>query len=152
MKPAMPTSRKTIPTSRAPFWTGVRSMVPTSLGTWLGSVPRSMRGSCRTRRVCGSTARRARVAVREPRPHAGAAPGLALQLQLAAEGRHTVREAPQAGAGLRVGAADAVVGDLDRRPARVGVDADGHARRLAVLARVCERLRDEVVGGRLDGR
>ena len=50
----------------------------------------------------------------------------------------------------RVGAADAVVGDLDHRVSVHGCDANRDRGRLGVLGDVGERLGDDVVGGGLD--
>ena len=51
----------------------------------------------------------------------------------------------------RVGAADAVVGDLDPGARLVAADADLDDRGAGVLDHVRQRLRDHVVRGRLDG-
>ena len=55
---------------------------------------------------------------------------------------------PAPGADRR--AAAAVVGDLDDEPVPLPPQVDGRARRLGVLLRVDERLRDDEVGGDLD--
>ena len=80
-------------------------------------------------------------------------PAALVDLEPAVERRDPVGEAAQAGAARRVGAADAVVADLDRRPAPfVALDPDLGARGLGVAGDVGERLGDDEVGGRLDRR
>ena len=78
--------------------------------------------------------------------------GLADDIELAPERRDPVGEAAQARSRRRIRSADAVVDDLDCRARPVGDHAHAHQGGLAVLARVGERLGDEVVGGGLDGR
>src|SRR5687768_13387226 len=65
---------------------------------------------------------------------------------------HPILEAAEPRAARDVGAADAVVFDLDNHV--VGVRADGYvrSRRARVLDDVGERLRDDEVAGRLHGR
>ena len=83
--------------------------------------------------------------------HAGACrvrPGC--RAQRAVERGQPVGEAAQAGAAGRVGAADAVVADLDGDAAVQAPDGDRGVRRLRVLGDVGQRLGDHEVGRALD--
>ena len=68
----------------------------------------------------------------------------------AVERLDAVGEAAQARAGIRVGAADAVVRDLDYELAALARDGDRRRRRLGVLGHIGEPLGDDVVRGHLD--
>ena len=78
------------------------------------------------------------------------APGGLTTRRLAVERLDAVGEAAQARAGGVVGAADAVVGDLDARQRARLPDAHRDARRLRVLADVGQRLGGDEVRGQLD--
>ena len=78
-------------------------------------------------------------------------PGGAVDCERSFERGDAVGEPAQAGSARCIGAADAVVGDLDARAAVLVADAHGDSGRIRVLAHVRERLRDHVVGGRFDG-
>ena len=81
------------------------------------------------------------------------APGGLSMVERAVERGEAVLHPAQAGAGSRVGAAAAVVGDLDRSGAVLGpVDAHVGAGRARVADDVGQRLGDEEVGGGLDRR
>ena len=69
-----------------------------------------------------------------------------VDLEPAVERRDAVGEPAQARAGVGVGAADAVVADLDLDPAVAAVDADLGARRVGVAGDVGQRLGDDEVG------
>ena len=71
-------------------------------------------------------------------------------LERAAEHREPVLQAAQAGARVEIGAAAAVVGDLDHQRVAVAPDRDLGDRRLRVLGHVGQRLGDGEVGGGLD--
>ena len=71
--------------------------------------------------------------------------------QAAVERFDAIREPAEAGAARCVGAADAVVDDLDARVPVLPLDAHRHRRRLRVLRDVRQRLGDDEVRRRLDG-
>src|SRR5437763_178972 len=81
---------------------------------------------------------------RQSRANPGAAAGRALDLELPSEGVDAVDEAPQAGAPLRVGAADPVVRDLERETVGRPRHAHAHRARVGVLGDVRERLGRDV--------
>ena len=87
---------------------------------------------------------------RDLRHDAGAFAAWAVDRERALERRDAVGEAAEARSARRVGAADAVVRDLDAQRALLAGDANGHDRGAGVLDHVRERLRDDVVGGGLD--
>src|SRR3954454_18819137 len=89
----------------------------------------------RTRRILAPLAKR------QLDPDTGAAAGRARHVEAAVEHVHAVGEAAQAGAACRVGAADAVVGDLDLDAVAAAAHAESRLRRLRVLGDVRERLR-----------
>ena len=68
------------------------------------------------------------------------------------EGGDPILETAQAGACLDVRSAGAVVGDLDQEPAVNVLGTHGGSLAPACLAVLVERLSDDEVGGRLDGR
>ena len=76
--------------------------------------------------------------------------GRAVDLQATVERLDAVAEAAQPGS-VRVGAAHAVVGDLDRHPAVRARDLDRDAGGVCVLGDVGERLAGDEVGRCLDG-
>src|SRR5690606_22048525 len=78
-----------------------------------------------------------------------APPGRADDAQLSVERLDAAPQADEAAA-VGVGAAAAVVGDLDDEPARVLGQPHEHLPGAAVLGRVGERLGDDEVGGALD--
>ena len=78
------------------------------------------------------------------------APGSLVTARRAADRRHPILETAKTGAARRIGATDAVVGDLDEQDAIPPLDRQPDARRLRVLDDVREGLRDDEVGGRLD--
>src|SRR4051795_8278936 len=82
---------------------------------------------------------------------ARAAAGRAVDGDRAVERGDAVGEAAQARAAALVGAADAVVGDLDDDARARAADGDARARRVRVLGDVLERLGGDEVGGALDG-
>src|SRR3954462_7911312 len=96
-----------------------------------------------------------------PNPRSGTV--LAVDAKAAVECLHPVGETAEAGAerGVRAAepagapphgrAGDAVVAPLEERAVAVAAEADGHTAGLGVFRDVRERLRDDVVGGRLDG-
>ena len=90
--------------------------------------------------------------VGQPGDHTRAAARRAGQLQPSADGVDTVGEAVQAGALAGQGAAAAVVRHLDQHDPAVHACGDRRAARLGVAHDVRQRLRDDVVGGRLDIR
>ena len=75
--------------------------------------------------------------------------GRALDAEVAVEGFDAVAEAAESG-GVGVGAADAVVGDLDGEPAVRARDVDGRLGGVCVFGDVGERFGGDEVGGGLD--
>ena len=73
-------------------------------------------------------------------------------MQAPVQGLDAVGQAAQAGAVQRIGSSDPVVGDLDHGVAVQPCHADADRGCLRVLRHVGQRLRDDVVGGSLDGR
>ena len=80
----------------------------------------------------------------------GAAPGGAVDRQDPVERGDAVLEAAQARAAGRVGAAGAVVRDLDDRVAVLALHTHRDVSRVRVLRRIRDRLRDDEVRGGLD--
>ena len=76
--------------------------------------------------------------------------GRRVDLEAAVDDREPVGEAAQAGAVVRVGAADAVVGHLDHHAAVVARHLDRRVARRRVLGDVRQRLGHHEVGGQLD--
>jgi hypothetical protein len=111
---------------------------------------RLLRGCARAPRAGGRSRRRLRRA-RDLRPDRGAAAGWAGDVEASVERFDAVEQAAQSGAGVRAGAADAVVGDLDRRCPVLPVGANVEAPRSRVLGRVRERLGDDVVAAASTG-
>src|SRR4051794_12636145 len=82
---------------------------------------------------------------------ARAAAGRAFDGDRPVEHGDAVHEAAQAGPAARVGAADAVVGDVHDHAATGAPDCDARPGRVGVLRDVLERLGGDEVGGALDG-
>src|SRR6266508_4151306 len=85
--------------------------------------------------------------VRQPGDEARTPAKRALDHELTPERLHAIREPMEAGAGGRIGAADAVVADRDGEELVLGRYANGRLRRSRVLRDVRERLRAEEVRG-----
>src|SRR5207244_12294388 len=85
-------------------------------------------------------------------PNRGSLPGATLDLERSVQRADPVGQSPQARSLRGIGPADAVVRDLDARRAIQLRDLDPDEGGLRVFRDVRERLRDDVVGGRLDGR
>ena len=85
-----------------------------------------------------------------PRTTVVPCPGRARDAQPAVERLDAVGQAAQPAAARVVGAADAVVGDLDRRAVAVAPHAHVGARRVGVLRDVRQRLAGDEVGRELD--
>ena len=81
-----------------------------------------------------------------------ARPGTALDTELPAERLDAIAETAQARSSTRVGAAHAVVGDLDDEQAGLAMRVDPGPRRARVLRDVRQRLSAHEVRRRLDGR
>src|SRR4051794_23010664 len=88
---------------------------------------------------------RARSAQRDGGVHGRTGARRALDAQAAAERLDAVAEAAQAAASLRTGAADAVVGDRERRGVERALDADLDLAAIGVLGDVGERFRGDEV-------
>ena len=73
-----------------------------------------------------------------------------MDLEAPVERRQPVGQPAQAGADGRIGAADAVVADLNHRVAAVAVDAHSGVRRAGVFGHVGQGLGHHEVGSRLD--
>ena len=103
-----------------------------------------LEGSCSGRRLAGRAG--------DLGADGGPAAGRARDVHGSAERVDAIGEAPEPGAACRVGAADAVVGDLHDEAVVLARDRHRGAGRAGVLGDVGEGLGDQVVGGDLDGR
>jgi len=77
--------------------------------------------------------------------------GVALNVDVPAEGIDSISEAGEARPEPGFGTADAVVADGRLEPTSGSLDADGERRCPGVFDRVCEGLGDDVVDAGLDG-
>ena len=143
---------------------GMRTSTMATSGRWASIARSSSSGDVRLRHHLDARARQQRrdafadedAVVRDDYAHGSSAvtvvpaPGGTDDAQPPVQRRDAIGQPAQARAAGLVGAADAVVGDLDHRAAGRVPDAHGDRGRLRVLGDVGQRLGGDEVGGELD--